>query len=143
MERYFSDIPFDYSPGLAQYLARGDFLFSGFFATILRLEDKKAINIKSKGGRFYPTLKTSKPKAGLSESEEVAYAFLSESLETRKSFTYLELERLLSRKFRDYYYRYQCALMHEFSAHKFTAIPQLKAPKRAPKKPCRLQVRWS
>jgi uncharacterized membrane protein len=122
---YFADPPFDYSPGIVDFIMNRKFTKKGFIATMLRLEDKKAIELVSKGDRFYPEINAGS-RAALSLSELVVLGFSKElSSKRKKKFTVDSLEAGLDGKYNSYWQKYRNAVIFEFHEKKFTNIGQV------------------
>jgi len=122
MDEHSYDVPFDYSPGLAEFLVKDKFTYNGFFATILRLDDKKAILLEIIGDRFFPKMRydDNETPENISQSESVALDFLTEwRRKGGQSFTFDEIKKALSSGYKRFWVDYENALYGEFFSQKF------------------------
>ncbi len=125
MANYFEKPPFDYSPGLVEFLTHARFSFKSFLATLLRLEDKKIIEVDHAGDKITVLLKTRTP-SDLSPSEFVVFNFLDDwTHANEKGFSLDEMRSALYGKYNEFWQKFENALIGEFHERKFTSIKQL------------------
>ncbi|MEW6295892.1 MAG: hypothetical protein AB1467_06440 [Candidatus Diapherotrites archaeon] len=125
MGEYFEKPPFDYSPGLAEFLVKKYFSKNSFMASIFRLEDKGAVKLESFGEEFFPRINDEKT-AGLNTSELVVLNFLMEWIKKEnKRFSFTELKQALSDKYKEFWQKFENALIVEFKTEGLTSMSQM------------------